>query len=234
MPRNLWVRCEEFQRLLHVHVQHLSDVLALVTNLQGLPVVARALAFLTRHPHIGKEVHLDTPLPVSLARLATTALLIEAKAPETISTHLGFRRCSEYPSDFIKNTHIGRRIRAWCPSNRVLSDVNNLVQMLQTFQPFVWTWTGLRAIERARQRRVERLRDQATLAAAAHTGNTGQHTQRETCLNVLEIVQCGSMQDEAPVLRNTPPAVGGDDAQLPAQITSSERARVRHDLLRGP
>ena len=71
---------EELQRLLHVHVQHLGDVLALVGDLEGVAVVARALAFLAGHPHIGQEVHLDALQAVPAAGLAAPALDVEAEA----------------------------------------------------------------------------------------------------------------------------------------------------------
>ena len=40
-------------------VEHLGDVLALELDVEGVAVVAGALAHLAGHVHVGQEVHLD-------------------------------------------------------------------------------------------------------------------------------------------------------------------------------
>src|SRR5262245_8867136 len=50
-----WNSLEEARCLLDRHLQHLRDGPALVVNLQGLPVVPGALAYLTWHVHIREE-----------------------------------------------------------------------------------------------------------------------------------------------------------------------------------
>ena len=123
---------EEVQRLLHVHIQHIGDVLALVADLQRLAVEARALALLARHPHVGQEVHLDALLAVPLARLAAPALDVEAEPPDAVAAHLGLRRGRRTPARISSNTpDVGRRVRARRAPDGILRDVDDLVQVLQ-------------------------------------------------------------------------------------------------------
>ena len=76
---------EELQRLLDGHLQDLGHVLALVVDLQRLPVVALALAHLARDVHVGEEVHLDLHDPGSLTGLAATPLDVEAEASRPVA-----------------------------------------------------------------------------------------------------------------------------------------------------
>ena len=64
---------EMFERLLHVHFEHVVDVLALEAHLQRLAVEAAALADRARHPDVGEEIHLQPVRAVALARFAPPA-----------------------------------------------------------------------------------------------------------------------------------------------------------------
>ena len=72
---------EELERLLARQVEHLGDVLALERDVEGVAVVAGALAHLARHVHVGQEVHLDLDGAVARARLAAAALDVEGEPP---------------------------------------------------------------------------------------------------------------------------------------------------------
>ena len=78
------------QRFLHVHVQHVGDVLALVADLQRLAVETFPLAHVARHPHVGQKVHLHFLLAVTLAGLAATALDVKTEAADLIAACPGF------------------------------------------------------------------------------------------------------------------------------------------------
>ena len=72
---------EELERLLARQVEHLGDVLALERDVERVAVVARALADLARHVHVGQEVHLDLDRAVARARLAPAALTLNENRP---------------------------------------------------------------------------------------------------------------------------------------------------------
>ncbi len=70
---------EEGQRLLAAHLEHVGDVLALERDVEGVAVVAGALAHLARHVDVGQEVHLDLDRAVAGAGLAPAAGHVEAE-----------------------------------------------------------------------------------------------------------------------------------------------------------
>ena len=49
---------EQFQQLLHVHLQHFGNRLAFELHLQRLAVVAMSFADRARHPHVRQKIHL--------------------------------------------------------------------------------------------------------------------------------------------------------------------------------
>src|SRR5690606_10217293 len=81
LARNGRYRLEEGERLLDRHLQHLLDAAPLVADLEGLAVVALAMADIAGHVHVGQEVHLDLDQPVALAGFAATAADVEGKTP---------------------------------------------------------------------------------------------------------------------------------------------------------
>ena len=85
---------EELERLLDRQVEHLGDVLALERDVERVAVVARALAHLARHVHVGEEVHLDLDRAVARARLAAAALHVEREAARLVAAHLRLLRAT--------------------------------------------------------------------------------------------------------------------------------------------
>ena len=93
---------EEVRRLVHCHVQHFGDVLALVAHLQGLPVVALALADLAGDENIRQEVHLDLQNAVAAAGLAPSAPDVEAEAARAVAPAFGLLGGGEQVPDVVE------------------------------------------------------------------------------------------------------------------------------------
>ena len=123
-------RVEEFVRLLHRHLQHLVDVLALVADLERLAVVALAVAHVARHVDVGQEVHLDLDHAVALARLAAPALDVEREAPGAVAALARRRHAGEELADRREEPGVGRRVGARRAADRALVDVDHLVEVL--------------------------------------------------------------------------------------------------------
>ena len=68
--QNLWHVFEKLYRTVDGHIQHIGNRLSFETHLQSLAVVPLAVAHLTRHQHIGQEIHLNGLVTVSSACLA--------------------------------------------------------------------------------------------------------------------------------------------------------------------
>ena len=98
---------EELGRLMDGHVQDVGDRLVLVTDLQGLPVVAGAVADLAGDVDVGQEVHLDLERAVALAGLAAPTLDVEGEAPGPISPNLRLGHGREDLADVVPHTGVG-------------------------------------------------------------------------------------------------------------------------------
>ena len=78
---------EKFECLLHGHGEDIGDGFSLEADIEGLPVVAAAVADVAGHVYIGQEVHLDLDQPVSLARFTPPALHVEAVPARLVTAH---------------------------------------------------------------------------------------------------------------------------------------------------
>ena len=138
---------EKFYRIIDRHVQNLSDILLLVVNFQSLAIIAGAVADLTGHIDVRQEVHLNLDNPITRAGLTTTALDIKAETPLLVAANLSFIGLGKQIANIVKNSSISSRIRAWCPANRTLIDINQSVHMLNTANFLELTWLSRVAVE---------------------------------------------------------------------------------------
>jgi hypothetical protein len=104
---------------------------ALVADIQGLAVVALALADIAGHVDVRQEVHLHLRDAVPLAGLAAPALDVEAEAPGLVAARARFLGTGEQLANRGENAGVGRRVRARRATDRALVDIDALVDMLQ-------------------------------------------------------------------------------------------------------
>ena len=109
---------EELGRLLDGHIEDLGDRLALEQDLQGLAVVALALADVAGDVDVGQEVHLDLDQPVALAGFAAAALDVEAEATGLVPADFRLVGLREQLADLVEHARVGRRVRARSSSDR--------------------------------------------------------------------------------------------------------------------
>ncbi len=102
---------EEVHGFLDRHVQDVGDGLALVVDLQGLPVVPGAVADLARDVHVREEVHLDLDGAVARAVLAAAALDVEGEAARQVAADLRLGRLGEEPAHVVEDAGVRRRVR---------------------------------------------------------------------------------------------------------------------------
>ena len=124
-------RGEERLGVLHRHVEHVGDALALEQDLQRLAVVALALAGLAGDVDVGQEVHLDLDDAVALAGLAAPALDVEAEPPRLVAARLALRQPGEPVADRAEGAGVGGGVRARRAPDRRLVDVDDLVEVLE-------------------------------------------------------------------------------------------------------
>ena len=73
----------------HCHFEDVGDGASLEADLQHIVRVALSLTGIAADPHIGQEVHFDTPEAQSLAGLAAAAGAVEAETPGVKAAHPG-------------------------------------------------------------------------------------------------------------------------------------------------
>ena len=108
--------------------------LAAEQHLQGLAVVAPALAHVALDIDVGQEVHLDLDDAVALAGFAAPALDVEREAARQIAARLGLGQPGEPVADRGEAAGIGRRVRARRAADRRLVDIDDLVEELDPFE----------------------------------------------------------------------------------------------------
>ena len=165
------------ERLLARQVEHVGDVLALERDVEGVAVVAGALAHLARHVHVGQEVHLDLDGAVAGARLAAAARHVEAEPAGQVAADLRLLGLGEQLADVVEHAGVGGRVRPGRAADRRLVDVDDLVEVLDALDPLVQAGRRLRLVDLLHQRPVEDVVDERRLARARHAGD-GARTRR--------------------------------------------------------
>ena len=123
---------EVLEGLLHVHVEHVADAVALEPDVEGLAAEPFALADRARHPDVGEEVHLQTVRAVAVAGLAPAARTATLKLNRPGSVSAGFRlgKLREQVADLVEQLDVRRRVGTRRAADRRLIDVDHLIEVL--------------------------------------------------------------------------------------------------------
>ena len=223
---------KEGQGLVHRHLQHLVDVLALVAHLQRLPVVPPALAHLAGDIDIGQKVHLDLDEPVAGTGLAPAAPGVEGEASRAIAPAFGVGGGGKQVPDIVEQAGIGGGVGAGRAANGGLVDVDDLVQKLLPLDAVVLPSPGLGPVQISSQLLKQDLVDQGGFARSGYPGNTGKGTQGKLHIHAPQVVLPGPKYLQ--ILPVPSPALGGNgDFFAAGQVVPGDRAWGVHDLLRG-
>ena len=180
---------EEVHGLGDRHVEHVGDVLALELDVQGVAVVAGALAHLARHVHVGQEVHLDLDRAVAGAGLAAPALDVEREPPRQVAAHLGLVRRGEQLADRVEHAGVRRRVRPRRAPDRRLVHVDDLVEVLDAGDPTVLAGRRLRLVDPLHQDGQQDVADQRTTCPSPDTPGDGDEVaERDRHVDVGEVV----------------------------------------------
>ena len=148
---------EELGGILDRHVEHVGDRFTLELHLQGLAIVARAMADVAGDIDVGQEMHLDLDQAVALAGFAAAALDVEGEAAGLVAARLCLRQAGEPVTDLGEGAGIGRGVGARRTADRRLVDVDDLVEMLKTGDLRTRAAGNSRAVQSARGAGVERV-----------------------------------------------------------------------------
>ena len=188
---NLGVVGKEGAGLLHRHVQHIGDGLALVVHFQGLPVVAGSLAHLTGHKDIRQEMHLDLDDAVALASLTPAALHIKAEPSRPVAPHLGFLGLGKNTPDIGKDAGIGGRVGTGGAADGRLVNADHLIHIFQPLDILMLARPPLGSVQVCRQPFIQDLIDQGGFTRTGHTGDHGHLAQGNFHIHMLQVVFAG-------------------------------------------
>ena len=172
-------RLEELGRVLDRHIEHLGNGLALVMHLECLAVVARALAYLARHVHVGQEVHLDLEGAITRTRFAAATFDVERESAGLVSANLGLGGGGEQRADLVEDAGVGGRIGARGATDRRLVDPHQFVDVFEAVDPGVPAGHLTRSVETVGQHGGQDVVHQSGLAGTRHSRHRSQHTEWE-------------------------------------------------------
>lgn len=227
-------RIEEGTGIFHRHLEDFVDVLALVLHLQGLAVVALALADVARHVDVRQEVHLHLDDPVPLARLAAPPLHVEGEAARLVATGTRLLGAGEQLADRGEQSGVGGRVGARGAADGALVDIHHLVQMLQPLDAAIGRRCGLGGlVELAVGDAEQGVVDQGRLAGTGDAGDAGHHSDGQIQVDVAQVVAASPFQFQP--LAGERGTLGRDgDLLAPGEVVTGQGLGVRDDLLRRP
>ena len=178
-------------------------------------------------------MHLDLDDTVALARLAPAPFDVEAEPTRFVATRFGLGQTCEPVADRGKRPGIGRGVRPRCASDGPLVNVDDLVEMLQTFDRLTRCRRLARTVQAHGSCFEQGLNGQSGLAASRHTSHANKLAQRELSRHVLQVISSGFDNLDRFALLALAAFRRDRNLARPTQVLSGERCRVvRHSLRR--
>ena len=231
---------EETRGFIHGHVQHVGDILSLVSDLECLPVVAAAAADLTLDIDVGEEVHLDLFHAVAFARFAASAFHIEAEASDIVAANARGGQAGKEFAHRPEGAGVGHGIGARGAADGRLVDDDRLVDLLEAEDALVFSRTIFRAVKVAEERAPQDVVHERGFATAGDAGHAGEAAEWKGGGEIAEVILRGA-EDRDPT-RSHPTFVRGllsssilwrHILRLPAQLRDGNLGAVREVLAGG-
>ena len=134
---DLWVSLKEFKGVVDAHVENIGDRFAAVLDLERRLIEATSTAHFAGDVDVGEEVHLDFFLPITSTSVAASAFDVEAEAAALVAVHSRLREVGERGSDEVEDFGVGCRVGARSSSDRLLVDLDDLVDPLKAIDGVV-------------------------------------------------------------------------------------------------
>ncbi len=224
---------EEPEGLLDRHLQDLRDRPPLVAHGEGLRVVARAVAHLARHVHIGEEVHLDLHLPLTLTGLAPSSPHVEREPSRLVPPHPRLGGGGEHLPDRVERLGVRGRVRARGTPDRRLIDLDRLVEVLGPLDSVMEPRFPHHIPQPPGEASVQDLLSEGGLPRPGDAGDAREQPHGEPDVDPLQVVLPCPPHDEPPAIR-PPPRGRNRDPPRPRQVLAGEGTGLGCDLVRGP
>ena len=172
---------EEPDRLVHSELQYVVDRLPLHRDVEDIGLESAAAANVAGHEDVGHEHHFDLDHARSLAAVTATAGDVEAERARREPSLARQRLRREDAPDLVVGLHVGDRIGARRPPDRLLINQHDRVQRLRPQQRVIgandFTQVPARRVfpgEFRLERTIQHVVHQRALAGPRHACDDGQ------------------------------------------------------------
>src|SRR5271156_5789470 len=162
-----------FQRIFDGKAEQVGDGIAFVTHGESLGVIAFAAANFASDVHVRKEIHFDSAESVALASFAATAFHVEAEPAGTVAAFARFRQQGKDFANGREDSGVGGRVRTRRAAYRRLIDLNDLVNVFDSFDSAVGAGLFHGTIEFCSQRAVKDVIYQCGFSGPRNSGYDG-------------------------------------------------------------
>ena len=177
-------------------------------------------------------MHLDAQDAVALTRLAAAALDVEREAARLVAACARVGQAGVEIAKEGEDAGVRGRIGARGAADGRLVDGDDLVDVLEAFDPVALADGRGGVVELRSRRRQEGIDDEARLAAPAHAGDASEEAERDLDGDAAEVVRAGADDADGRLAPRLALGRHGELA-LAAQPRAGDGVRVRHDLFGG-
>ena len=180
---------EHLDRFGDFQLEQLAGVEALPAYRESFGRETHPVAGLTRDVDVGEERHLDVNRTLALALGASTLLDVEREAACRVASCAGLGGPCQELTHRVPDADVRRRNRARCASDWALIDLDGALQRPEAFD--LLELTGRLVVDhpdRFARRSQQDLAHQRALARTAHAGHRHETFERESHIDVLQVV----------------------------------------------
>ena len=185
---------EQLQCFGHGERQHVGNAVpARKARFEHLGAESLAVALGAAQIHIAQELHLDVLEAAAGAGRAATVARIEAEGACGVAAFLRHRCAGEQLADGPPGTDVAHGVRARAFADGRLVDQHDVRELRCAAQCGVLAHGQARFTQRLRNGAVQHIAYQRGLAGAADPRHANQMPQRDTNIDVLEVVLCSAV-----------------------------------------
>jgi hypothetical protein len=196
-------------------------------------------------------LHLDSDCSVTLAGLAATALHVEREASSTPAAHSRLGESGEEAANPGEHAAVGRGVTARTPTNRPLVDIDDFVDLIESYDASVRAGGHEEAVQFSGEDAVKSVINERRFAGTRYAGHDGKAPKGDFEVDILKVVRCAAFQANASTLgrlsafwrfdapaarqeiprarfRNLGEGLGGPLGHDAAAVDSGTRADVDH------
>lgn len=179
---------EKAQSIFDRERKNFVDGLAFVMDFQGFAVIAPPPAHIAGDIDIRQEMHFNLDDTVALTGLAASPFDVETESPRCVTPRPCLLGTGKQLADRSEQTGVRGGVGAWCAADGTLVDIDDLVEMMQTFDGAAGGRALTGAVQVLRSIAVEGVIDKCGFARTRDPGNRRHQSDGQGHIHVFEIV----------------------------------------------